>query len=77
MSALIVDVSVFITPVAVTVYSLYNYHLVFGLPWRPRLVGNEPETSGQRHWRWKMLVLNLLTIVMAYLMVIAAKLAIR
>jgi len=77
MGALIVDIGVFITPVAVTVYSLYSYHLAFGFPWRPRRFGNEPETARQRHQRWKMLVINVLTIVMAYLMVIAARLAIR
>jgi len=77
MSALIVDIAVFITPVAVTVYSLYNYHLAFGFPWRPRRFGSEPETARQRHQRWMMLVLAVLTIIMAYLMVIAARLAIR
>ena len=77
MGALIVDIGVFIIPVDVTVSSLYSYHLAFGLPWWPRRFGNAPETARQRHQRWKMLVINVLTIVMAYLMVIAARLAIR
>ena len=77
MGALIVDIGVFITPVAVTVSSLYSYHLAFGLPWRPGRFGNEPETARQKHQRWKTMGINVLTIVMAYLMVIVARLAIQ
>ena len=74
MGTLIADIATFITPVVVTVYSLYNFELAWGFPWRPRRFGL-PESPRQRRQRWMALTVAILTSVLAFLLVITVKLA--
>ena len=60
---------------AVAGFSLFNYELAYGMPWRPRRFHVEPETPRDQLERWMALALTALTIVASSLILLAVEAA--
>ncbi len=65
----------FVILFAVAGFSLLNYELAYGWPWRPRRFYLKPETPRDRLERWMALAVTTLLIVATALVLLAVKVA--